>query len=103
MTRHRKRRQLGNIGAIVDCPDRLDQGGNVIARNGTRRRLAQLVFKLAIGHRIVVTAARGTLMELVVLAVGGDDLDRGGGGREAFVALDRDFAAERGDAPVVDA
>ena len=42
-------------------------------------------------------------MELVLLAIGGDDFDRGGCGGEAFVTLDRDFAAERGDAPIVHA
>ena len=62
---------------------------------------AQLVFEVTVGHRIIVAAARSALMQLVALAVGGRDLDRGGRGGEALVARDRDLAAQCDDARIV--
>src|SRR5499427_3382497 len=34
LARHGERREPGNIGAVVDCPDRLDQSIDVVTRNG---------------------------------------------------------------------
>jgi hypothetical protein len=69
----------------------------------TRSGLAQFVFEIAVGHRIAVAAARGALMKLVDLAIGGRDIDGGGCGGEALVTLDRDLAAQRDDARIAHA